>query len=401
MDFKLTKEQIALKKTYDDFFSGEMKNAPLAVKRGGLEGSYSEDGYKFARYMRKKLVEKGWYVQHWPKEYGGRDAPLIEQLIFNESMGYFGVPGIDGFGVGMFGPTILLHGTEEQKKRILLPIARGEVQYSQGWSEPNAGSDLASLKTTAIKDGEYYIVNGQKTWTTGAHRADHMFLLARTNPVEKRGRGLSVFNVDFAWPGVEVRPIKYMDGAHIYNEVWLTDVKIHESERIGAENQGWGITRDTMNFERSGVGTFSRARRLLEHIIEYIKTTKRAGKYLSEDPLVRQKIGRLYSDMEAGRAQAYRIAWLQEKGNLKFSPAAASESKVLGTELTQRVADFALEIMGLPGNLEGSDYAPLNGSMINMYQSIIGSIICAGSNEIQRNIIAWVGCGLPRLKGQG
>ncbi len=137
--------------------------------------------------MRKKLVEKSWYVQHWPKEYGGRDAPLIEQLIFNESMGYYGVPGIDGFGVGMFGPTILLHGTEEQKKRILLPIARGEVQYSQGWSEPNAGSDLASLRTTAIKDGEYYIVNGQKTWTTGAHKADHMFLLARTNPAEKRG----------------------------------------------------------------------------------------------------------------------------------------------------------------------------------------------------------------------
>lgn len=401
MDFKLTEEQIALKKTYDDFFREEMKNAPLAVKRGGLEGSYSEDGFKFARYMRGKLVEKGWYVQHWPKECGGRDAPLIEQLIFNESMGYFGVPGIDGFGVGMFGPTILLHGTEEQKKRILLPIARGEVQYSQGWSEPNAGSDLASLKTTAIKDGEYYIVNGQKTWTTGAHRADHMFLLARTNPAEKRGRGLSVFNVDFAWPGIEVRPIMYMDGAHIYNEVWFTDVKIHESERIGAENQGWGITRDTMNFERSGVGTFSRARRLLEHIVEYIKTTKRAGKYLSDDPLVRQKIGRLYSEMEAGRAQAYRIAWLQEKGKLKFSPAAASESKVLGTELTQRVADFALEIMGLPGNLEGSDWAPLHASMINMYQSIIGSIICAGSNEIQRNIIAWVGCGLPRLKGQG
>ncbi len=401
MDFKLTEEQIALKKTYDDFFREEMKNAPLSVKRGGLEGAYSEDGYEFNRYMRKKLVEKNWYVQHWPKEYGGRDAPLIEQLIFNESMGYFGVPGIDGFGVGMFGPTILLHGSDEQKKRILGPISRGEVQYCQGWSEPNAGSDLASLKTTAIKDGEYYIVNGQKTWTTGAHRADHMFLLARTNPAEKRGRGLSVFNVDFAWPGIEVRPIKYMDGAHIYNEVWFTDVKIHESERIGGENQGWGITRDTMNFERSGVGTFSRIRRLLEQIIEYVKTTKRAAKYLWEDPLVRQKIGRIYADMEAGRAQAYRIAWLQEKGKLKFSPAAASESKVLGTELTQRVADFALEIMGLPGNLEGSDWAPLNGSMIIMYQSIIGSIICAGSNEIQRNIIAWVGCGLPRLKGQG
>ena len=401
MNFKLTEEQLVLKKTYDDFFREEMKKAPIEVLRGGAEGRYSDESYKFSRYMRKKLVEKGWYVQHWPKEYGGRDAPLIDQLIFNESMGYFGVPGIDGFGVRMFGPTLLLHGTKEQKKRILLPIARGEVQYSQGWSEPNAGSDLASLKTTAIKDGEYYIVNGQKTWSTGAHKADHMFLLARTNPAEKRGRGLSVFNVDFAWPGVEVRPIKYMDSAHIYNEVWFTDVKIHESERIGVENQGWGITRDTMNFERSGIGGYSEARRLLEHIVEYVKTTKRAGRYLCEDPLVRQKIGRIYADIEAGRAQAYRIAWLQEKGNLKFSPAAASESKVLRTELTQRLVDFAMEIMGLPGNLEGSNWAPLNGTMINRYQFIIGNIICGGSNEIQRNIIAWVGCGLPRLKGQG
>lgn len=401
MDFKLTEAQLALKKEYDDFFREEMKKAPPITFKGGLEATYSDEGYEFAKAMRKKLVEKGWYVQHWPEEYGGRNAPLIEQLIFNESVGYFGVPGIDGFGVGMFGPTVLLYGTEEQKKRILLPIARGEVQYCQGWSEPNAGSDLASLKTTAIKDGEYYIVNGQKTWTTGAHKADHMFLLARTNPAEKRSRGLSVFNVDLSLPGIEIRPIKYMDGAHIYNEVWFTDVKIHESERIGPENQGWGITRDTMNFERSGIGTFSRVRRQLELIIEYVKTTKRNGRYLYEDPLVRQKIGRLYAEMEAGRAQAYRIAWLQEKGNLRISPALASESKVYGTELTQRVADFALEIMGLPGNLEDSPWAPLQGAMINLYQSIIGSIICAGSNEIQRNIIAWVGCGLPRLKGQG
>jgi len=401
MDFKLTEQQLALKKTYDDFFREEMKNAPPAYLKGGLEASFTDEGWAFTKYMRKKLVEKGWYVQHWPKEYGGRDAPLIEQLIFKESMAYFGAPGIDGFGVGMFGPTLMLYALDEQKKRLLVPIARGEVQYCQGWTEPNAGSDLASLKTTAIKNGEYYVVNGQKIWITAAHRADHMFLLARTNPAEKRNRGLSVFNVDFSWPGIEIRPIMYMNKAHIYNEVFFTDCRIHESERIGPENQGWPMTRDTMNFERSGADTYARIRRQLEQILEYIKTTKRNGKYLWEDPLVRQKIGRIYADMEAGRAQAYRITWLQEKGNLRFSPAAASESKVFGTELIQRMTDLALEIMGFPGNLEDSKWAPINGSMIETYQSIIGSIICAGSNEIQRNIIAWVGCGLPRLKGQG
>jgi alkylation response protein AidB-like acyl-CoA dehydrogenase len=401
MDFKLTEQQLALKKEYDDFFREEMKNAPPEFLKGGAEATYCDAGWKFTKYIRKKLVEKGWYVQHWPKEYGGRNAPLIEQLIFNESMAYFGAPGRDGFGVGMFGPTLMLYASEEQKKRLLIPIARGEVQYCQGWTEPNAGSDLASLRTTAIKDGEDYVVNGQKIWITGAHRADHMFLLARTNPAEKRSRGLSVFNVDFAWPGIEVRPIKYMNHGHIYNEVFFTDCRIHESERVGPENQGWTLTRDTMNFERSGVDSFARTRKNLEKILEYVKTTKRNGKFLWEDPLVRQKIGKIYAEMEAGRALAYKITWLQEKGGLRMSPAAASESKVAGTELTQRMADLALEIMGLPGNLEGSNWAPLSGSMIDTYQTIIGSIICAGSNEIQRNIIAWVGCGLPRLKGQG
>lgn len=401
MDYKLTERQLALKKEYKDFFREEMKAAPPIFQKGGMEARSTNEGLPFTRYMRKKLVEKGWYVQHWPKEYGGRSAPLMEQVIFNECIGYYGVPGIDGFGVGMFGPTVMLYGSEEQKKRILVPIAKGEVQYCQGWSEPNAGSDLASLKTTAIKDGEYYVVNGQKIWITEAHRADHMFLLARTDPKEKRGRGLSVFNIDLSLPGIEIRPIKYLNGAHIYNEVFFTDCMIHESERIGPENQGWGITRDTMNFERSGAGMYTAIRRQLERVIDYVKTTKRNGKYLSEDAIVRQKIGRIYSEMQAGIQHAYRIAYLQEKNNLRMSPAAASESKVFATELTQRLADFSIEIMGFSGVLSNGEYAALSGSAINTYEEIIGAIICAGSNEIQRNIIAWVGCGLPRLKGQG
>ena len=403
MQFKLTEQQAKLKKEFDDFFREEMKKAPDIYRYGGgLESGFSTDeGFAFNMYMRKKLIEKGWYVRHWPKEYGGQDAPLIEQLILNESMAYYGVPGVDPWGVGMFAPTLMLHATDEQKKRLLPPIARGEVLYCQGWSEPNAGSDLASLKTTAIKQGDYYLVNGQKIWITAAHRADRMFLLARTDPSEKRGRGLSVFNVDMSWPGIEVRGIKYMNGAHVYNEIFFTDVKIPESERIGAENQGWGMTRDTMNFERSGVGTYVAIRRVLENLLTYIKTTKRHGKFLAEDPLVRQKIARLYSDMEAGRALSYKIAWLQEQGNLIFSPAAASESKVFGTELGQRVADFAIEIMGLYGQLEHSPWAPLEGLMVESYQESISSVIYAGSNEIQRNIIAWIGLGLPRLKGLG
>jgi alkylation response protein AidB-like acyl-CoA dehydrogenase len=401
MDYHFTEEELALKKIYDDFFREEMKNAPPVILKGGLEAQYSEEAYPYNKYMRKKLVEKGWYVQHWPKEYGGRNASLTEHMIFNESMAYFNAPGIDVQALTMWGPTIMLYGTEEQKRRFLVPIAKGEVQYCQGWTEPNAGSDLASLRTTAIKDGEYYVVNGQKTWISGAHIADRMCLLARTNPAEKRSRGLSVFNVDLSLPGIEIRPIKYMNNAYVYNEVFFTDCRIHETDRIGPENQGWTVTRDTMNFERSGVERFAQMRRNFEQILEFVKTTKRNGKYLWEDPLVRQKIGRIYAEMEAGLSVAYKTAWLQKVGNLHFSPAAASETKVFRTELLQRLSDFALEIMGFPGNLEGSQWAPIYGSMIDTYQLVVGSIICAGSNEIQRNIIAWVGCGLPRLKGQG
>jgi alkylation response protein AidB-like acyl-CoA dehydrogenase len=400
MDFKLTEEQEAMKKEFHDFFREEMKNAPKEyLEGGGLEAAYETDeGFAFTLYMRKKLVEKGWLVMAWPKEYGGRDASVTEQLLFSEAFSYHRATGIDGWGVGMFAPSVMLFGTEEQKQRILPPIARGEVQYCQGWSEPNAGSDLANVSMTAIKEGDHYIINGQKIWTTGAHRADHMFLLARTDPTQTRSRGLSVFNIVIDTPGIEIRPIKYMNGAHVYNEVFFTDVKVPENERIGEENDGWRQSRETMNFERSGAGAYSSMKRTLEGLIVYLKTTKRDGKYLSEDPLVRQRIGRLYAEMEAGRALSYRIAWLQEGGNLIFSPAAASESKVHSSELQQKLVNFATEVFGLYGQLERSKWAPLGGRMTNGYQECVGGNIAAGSSEIQRNIIAWVGVELPRFK---
>ncbi len=399
MDYKLTELQQGLRQEYDDFFREEMKNAPLVYQKQTLEAIYdSDEGWNFHVQMREKLVEKGWLAMAWPKEYGGREAPIMEQLIFSEVQSYHRAPGIDAFGFGMFAPTLMLFASEEQKKRLLPPIARGETNYCQGWSEPNAGSDLASLETTAIKDGDTYVVNGQKVWTTGAHRADHMFLLARTNPEEKRSKGLSVFNVAMDLPGIEVRPIHYMNGGHLYNEIFFNNVRITESNRIGPENEGWQSTRATMNFERSGVGLFAEMKRTLEEFMVYLKTTKRGGKFLYENSSVRQKIARLYAEMEAGRSLSYRIAWNQEKGGLMIAPHAASESKVFGGELHQRMANFGTEIMGLHGQLEGSEWAPLSGKMPFDYQGCMGYNIAAGSSEIQRNIIAWVGVGLPRFK---
>jgi alkylation response protein AidB-like acyl-CoA dehydrogenase len=397
MDFKLTDEQKALKQEFDDFFREEMKQAPTRAS-GGAEGLYtSDEGFAFHRYMMKQIADRGWNVMAWPKKYGGREAPVIEQILFSESQAYHRAPGIDGFGVKMFAPTVMLFATEEQKERILPPIAKAEVHYCQGWSEPNAGSDLASLTTMAIREGDYYTINGQKIWTTGAHRADHMFMLARTDPDSKRSRGLSVFNIDMSTPGIEIRPIKYMNGSHIVNEVFFTDVKVPIDERVGPENDGWKLTRETMNFERSSAGVYAGLKRTFEDLMEYAKTHKRDGKYLVEHPAIRRKLAGMWKDIEIGRALAYKIAYLQEGGNLIFSPSAASESKVFSTELRQRVASQATEILGLYGQIESSKWAPLNGSMVEGYQVSIGSTICAGSNEIQRNIIAWVGLELPRF----
>jgi len=398
MDFKLTEQQEALKKKFDDFFVEEMKNAPQGFSASERSIYTSDEAFQFHRYMMKTLGEKGWLSRPWPKEYGGEDAPLIEQLIFNEVRAARGAPGVDGFGVCMFAPTIMIGATDEQKKRLLPPIAKGEVVYCQGWSEPDAGSDLANLQTTAIKEGDHYVVNGQKVWTSGAHKSDCMFLLARTDPESTRSRGLSVFHLRMDYPGIETRPIYYMNGIHQYNEVWFKDVKIPVDDLIGPENQGWRLTRETMNFERSGVGRFAEARVMLQEIIDYVKETKRDGKLLSENPVVRQKLAKIFIDIEVGHLLAYKVAFLQQEGGMEKMAPFASGSKVFGTELIQRISMFTTEIMGLYGQLTGSDHAPLRGIMPETYMTSIGSNIAAGTSEIQRNIMAWTGLGLPRFK---
>jgi alkylation response protein AidB-like acyl-CoA dehydrogenase len=399
MDFRFTKEQELLREEFDQFFREEMKHAPKEWGEGGMEAMYhTDEGFAFHRNMQKKLGEKGWLSRAWPKEYGGQNAPLVEQLIFNEVHAYHRAPGVDNFGVGMFAPTLMVGGTEEQKKRLLPPIARGEFHYCQGWSEPDAGSDLANLSTLAIKEGDYYIVNGQKTWTTGGHRADHMFLLARTDPNSTRSRGLSIFNVDMKTPGIEVRPLLFMDKGHVTNDVYFKDVKIPASELVGKENDGWNLTRQTMNFERSGVSGFVSGKRTLSELIQYAKATKRNGRLLSENPTYRQRIAKLYALHEMGQTFAYKINWEQHKGGLVFAASAASESKVFGSELSQQLAIFSMDLLGLYGQLNGSKWAPFGGRPPEHYQFSVAANIFAGSSEIQRNLIAWVGLGLPRFK---
>ncbi|HUV51974.1 MAG TPA: acyl-CoA dehydrogenase family protein, partial [Dehalococcoidia bacterium] len=224
MDFRFTPEEEALRKEFDDFFREEMKNAPPEWGTS-MEAMFGLDAcWEFHKQMAKKLAAKGWLSRPWPKEYGGLDAPLIEQFIFSEVQGYHRGAGVDPWGIQMLAPTLLVSASDEQKKEHLPYIARAERFWTQLWSEPGAGSDLASLTTRAVKQGDHYVVNGQKIWTSGAHRADWGFLLARTNPEEKRGRGISFFLVDMKTPGITIRPILSLEGSHLFNEVFLDDV---------------------------------------------------------------------------------------------------------------------------------------------------------------------------------
>jgi len=400
LDFRLTPEQEALKKEFEDFFREEMQKAPSR----GAENIYDNDeAWDFHCYTARRLGERGWLSLPWPKECGGKEAPIVEQLLFNEVRSYYRAPGIDVQGVSMLAPTLIATANEEQKQRFLPPIARGEVTWCQGWSEPNAGSDLASLTTRAAKDGDYYVINGQKTWTSGAHRAQWCFMLARTDPEQPRHRGLSFFLVDMKSPGLTIRPLKSMNDSHMFNEMFFDDVRVPRKNLVGEENRGWYVSLMTMSCERSSIGFMAEAKRTLEDLVEFCRETKRNGKPLSEHPMVRSILAQMSIEIEVGQAFSYNVAWLQQKGMGKGmeeamkAAIAACACKVYGSELGQRLAYAGSRILGLYGQVKaGSKWAPLTGRFESSYQECISINIGGGTSEIQRNVIALRGLELPR-----
>lgn len=395
MDFRFTPEQEALRKEFEEFFQEVMRDAPEGWG-AGLEGFVaSDEGWNFHRHVHRKLAKRGWLTLAWPKEYGGQALSVIDQLIFSEVRGYHRAPGIDIWGLDMLAPTLMIYGTEEQKKEFLPPMARAEIHWCQAWSEPNAGSDLAALTTRAVEDGDDYVLNGQKIWATGAHRADATFTLARTNPEEPRHRGISYFLLDLKTPGVTIRPILDMAGNATFTEIFFDDVRVPKRNMVGEENRGWYITLATMNFERSGIGGFAEAGRTIEELVQFAKETRWDGEALWDNPLVRHRLAQLAIEVEVGRAMSFRIAWMQQKGEIPAREASAA--KVYGSELGQRIAYAGCQIMGLYGQVRyGSKWAPLLGRFESAYQTCVGMNIAAGTSEIQRNIIAIRGLELPR-----
>ncbi|MBE0480855.1 MAG: acyl-CoA dehydrogenase family protein [Dehalococcoidia bacterium] len=396
MDFQFTAREEALRKEFEDFFREEMKNAPPGWG-ASMEAMISDDACaEFHRVMAKKLGAKGWLARPWPREYGGQDASLIEQFIFSDVMGYHKGAGYDHWGVGLLAPTLLVSGNHEQKQEHLPPVARGEIFWTQLWSEPGAGSDLASLTTRATREGDSYVVNGQKCWSSGAHRADWGFLLARTNPNERRSRGLSFFLLDLNTPGLTRVPVYSTDGAHQFNDTFMDDVRIPARNRVGEENEGWFASQMTANFERSMIAVFSYIKREIEDLVEFCKSVKIGGEYPARNPLVRNRLAQLAIEADVGRAMSYFIVWSQVKGGLVVAAPMAAAAKVAATELVQRLTWEGCRIMGQYSQVGESRWAYLKGRFMTEYQLCTGLSMAGGTSEIMRNLIGAMGLGLPR-----
>jgi alkylation response protein AidB-like acyl-CoA dehydrogenase len=390
VEFKFTPE--------DDDFRQELR----AFVRQELPSNWEGGGrwpeewdWDFTQDMRQKLAQKGWLTMHWPQEYGGQDASPVRSAIYNEELAYLRAPGRDIFGVRMLGPTLMIHGSEEQKQTHLPAIARAEVQWCQGYSEPESGSDLASLSTRAVLDGDDYVINGSKIWTTLAHRADWIMCLARTDTEAPKHRGISFILVDMKTPGIEVRPVVNMAGGHEFNQVIFDDVRVPRQNVVGEENRGWYVAVTLLDFERSGIDYSAIARRLLDETRQYAAENRRNGEPLIQTPWVRNLLAERYVECEVARLMAYNVAYLQGEGQVPNKE--ASISKVFGSETLQRSANSCLEILGMYGSLGRNEkWAPLKGRLQEHWMITFSHKIAAGTSEVQRNIIAGRGLGLPR-----
>ncbi|HEU4759024.1 MAG TPA: acyl-CoA dehydrogenase family protein [Dehalococcoidia bacterium] len=353
----------------------------------GLEGQSD-----FARGFTKKLAQRRWLTMPWPAEYGGLGASVMQQMIYNEELSYANAPATLSMGVAWVGPALMIYGTDEQKKRFLPPIASHDEIWCTLYSEPAAGSDLAALQTRAVRDGDEWVLNGQKIWTTGAQRSEWGWLAARTDPEAPKHKGISMFIVPMDAPGISVRPLVNMAGMRGFNEVFFEDVRIPASYLVGTENQGWYQLAVSLDFERSSIAGAARARRWLEDLVAFA----REHRWLVDGhPAVRHRLAETTLEVEVGRYLSYRVASLQQAG--KIPNHEASVAKLYSSELGQRLARAGIDLLGLYGQLHPrSKYAYLKGRVERYYQVSVAETIAGGTSEIQRGIIAMRGLGLPR-----
>jgi alkylation response protein AidB-like acyl-CoA dehydrogenase len=335
-----------------------------------------------------KLAERGWIALAWPKEYGGGGMGIMEQLIFNEEVSYWRAPiGAHRRGVFYVGPILILYGTDEQKQKHLTSITGGTGYYCQLFSEPGAGSDLAGLQTRAIRDGDDYVVNGQKIWTSDGHRSDYGWLVARTDPDAPKHKGISTFILDMKSPGVSVRPLVNMANSHSFNQVFFDNVRVPKENMVGEENRGWYHAAATLDFERSSIAVVAGTRRFLDDLLPLIRARRRT----EQD---RYAIADLYTATLVGQMLSYTIASMQESGRVPNKEASAA--KLLSSELRQQAGIVAVRALGLDGQVHEGPGAVAEGVYVREYLSGVSATIAGGTSEIQRGVIATRGLGLPR-----
>ena len=399
MDFRFTPEEEAFRKEVRDFIE---KECPPDLM-GGDVNFFQQVGNLFA--WRAKLAKKGWVAPAWPKEYGGAGMSIMEQFIYSMETARMRAPApiyIGGLGVAVIGPTIIIYGTEAQKKEHIPQILSGEVMWAQGFSEPGAGSDLASLQTRAVRDGDDYVINGQKMWSTLAHLSHYMLLLARTDPEAPKHKGLSYFIVPLkdekgdGYPGITVRPLYNMANTHEFNEVFFDNVRIPANSLLGEENRGWYQAVTTLDIERSNIGSAVGQQQGVEDLVRFAAENQSNGAVrIKSDKSLRFELAERYIETEASLLLSYRVVSMQAKGLIPNYEASAV--KLYAMELNQRIANTGLRLLGLYGQLgRGSKWAPMKGRLEFQYIRSVANTIEGGTSEIQRNIIASRGLGLPR-----
>ncbi len=397
MDFRFSEKEEAFRKEVEDFIKKELP-ADWTEKNIYWPGGYGtlsefEEINAHIEEFRRKLAEKGWLTISWPKEYGGAGRTNIEQAIFHERMSYYRAPGGE-VATLIGGPTIMLFGSDEMKKEWLPRIARGEARFWLAYSEPNAGSDLASIQTRAVEDGDDLIINGQKIWSTAAHVSHYAWMIVKTDPNAAPHRGITLLMVDNQSPGVTIRPLMNICGTHSFNEVFFDNVRVPKKNIVGEKNKGWYYVMVALDFERLviPIGGFKRT---FEEITQYAIEARHNGQPLTQNPLVRNKLAAMAIEIEVAYMFFWQTAWMLDKGLVPNIE--ASVLKLFTTQLSQKLANTGMQVMGHYGPLErNSKWASLRGRVQAGYLDCISALVGAGTSEIQRNIIAMRGLGLPR-----
>jgi alkylation response protein AidB-like acyl-CoA dehydrogenase len=394
LDFTLTPEQEAFRQRVRAWLEASIPREWRAVRNPDIPRA---EAFDMLRRWQRQLYDAGFIGLTWPREAGGAGLTFLEEMVLHQEMALAKAPPIlNILGVGMAGPTIIAYGTDEQKKRYPPKILSGEEIWCQGYSEPDAGSDLASLQTRAVKDGDTWVINGQKVWTSLAHIADWMMLLARTDPDAPRHKGITYFLLDMHAPGVTVKPLKQITGDDEFNEVFFDNVRVHESQVLGGVNNGWAVGLTTLMYERLalGFGLQVRLRIALDGLIDLARRMEKDGRVITKDPVMRQKLAQLWIDTESLKYTGARAVTKLLRGELPGPEASAG--KMVWVETHQRLQELAMEIQGPYAQVRGGDRAVDGGLWQYTFLRSRANSIEGGTTEIQKNIIGERVLGLPK-----